>query len=83
MPLKDARMHPRNLFRSAALALAVSLTLGAPSAFAADRAATTAAATAVQCTAVARGLHELAFSSTQPPLFVAFLPTSASNVREM
>ncbi len=64
-------MHPRSLFRSAALALAVSLTLGAPSAFAAEKAGTTAAASSVQRTAVAQGLYELAFSPTQNALFVA------------
>lgn len=64
-------MHPRSLFRSAALALAVSLTLGAPSAFAAEKAGTTAAATSVQRTAVAQGLYELAFSPTQNAVFVA------------
>lgn len=64
-------MHPRSLFRSAALALAVSLTLGAPSAFAAEKAATAAAASSVQRAAVAQGLYELAFSPTQNALFVA------------
>lgn len=66
-------MHPRSVFRSAALALAVSLTLGAPSAFAADTAAPTSAATAaaVQRKPIAQGLYELAFSPKQNAVFVA------------
>lgn len=66
-------MHPRSVFRSAALALAVSLTLGAPSASAADIAAPTSAATAaaVQRKPIAQGLYELAFSPKQNAVFVA------------
>lgn len=66
-------MHPRSVFRSAALALAVSLTLGAPSAFAAAPTATAATATsaAVQRKPIAQGLYELAFSPKQNAVFVA------------
>jgi len=66
-------MHPRSVFRSAALALAVSLTLGAPPAFAADTTAPTSAATAaaVQRKPIAQGLYELAFSPKQNAVFVA------------
>jgi YVTN family beta-propeller protein len=66
-------MHPRSVFRSAALALAVSLTLGAPPAFADDTTAPTSAATAaaVQRKPIAQGLYELAFSPKQNAVFVA------------
>ena len=66
-------MHPRSVFRSAALALAVSLTLGAPSAFAVESAGTSAAATsaAVLRKPIAQGLYELAFSPKQNAVFVA------------
>lgn len=65
-------MHPRSLLRSATLALAVSLTLGAPSAFAIGK--TTASAVteaAVQRKPIAQGLYELAFSPKQNAVFVA------------
>ena len=58
------------LFRSAALAVAVSLSLGVPSAFA-DNAPATSATTAVQRQAVAKGLYELAYSPKQNAVFVA------------
>lgn len=58
------------LFRSAALALAVSLSLGVPSAFA-DNAPDASATTAVQRQAVAKGLYELAYSPKQNAVFVA------------
>ncbi|WP_312318784.1 YncE family protein [Stenotrophomonas sp.] len=64
-------MHPRTLFRSAALALAVSFTLGAPSAFAAEKAAAATVATNVERKPIAQGLYELAFSPTQNAVFVA------------
>lgn len=65
-------MHPRSVFRSATLALAVSLTLCAPSAFAAEPTATAAATTAaVQRKPIAQGLYELAFSPKQNAVFVA------------
>ncbi|WMJ67636.1 YncE family protein [Stenotrophomonas sp. 24(2023)] len=65
-------MYRNPLIRSATLALAVSLSLGAPSAFAADKAtATPAASTAVQRKAVAQGLYELAYSAKQNAVFVA------------
>ncbi len=46
-PFKDARMFRTPLFRSVALAVAVSLSLGAPSAFA-DNAPAASATAAVQ-----------------------------------
>ncbi|HHA2386433.1 TPA: YncE family protein, partial [Stenotrophomonas maltophilia] len=58
------------LFRSAALALAVSLSLGVPSAFA-DNAPAASATAAVQRQAVAKGLYELAYSPKQNAVFVA------------
>jgi DNA-binding beta-propeller fold protein YncE len=71
-----SRAHSRTLacsvilFRSAALAVAVSLSLGAPSAFA-DNAPAASATTAVQRQAVAKGLYELAYSPKQNAVFVA------------
>ena len=64
-------MIRNSLFRSAALAVAVSLSLGAPTAFAADAATATSPATAVQRQAVAQGLYELAYSPKQNAVFVA------------
>ncbi|WP_340572501.1 YncE family protein [Stenotrophomonas sp. G106K1] len=64
-------MIRNSLFRSAALAVAVSLSLGAPPAFAADAATATSPATAVQRQAVAQGLYELAYSPKQNAVFVA------------
>lgn len=65
-------MHPRSLLRSATLALAVSLTLGAPSAFALGKTTPSAATeAAVQRKPVAQGLYELAFSPKQNAVFVA------------
>lgn len=58
-----------SLFRSAALAVAISLSVGAPSAFADNAAARTT--TAVQRQAVAQGLYELAYSPSQKAVFVA------------
>ncbi|OBU64055.1 hypothetical protein A9K58_18125 [Stenotrophomonas maltophilia] len=63
-------MFRHSAFRSAALALAVSLSLGAPSAFA-DNAPAASATTAVQRQAVAQGLYELAYSPKQNAVFVA------------
>ncbi|MGF6419695.1 DNA-binding beta-propeller fold protein YncE [Stenotrophomonas sp. AN71] len=63
-------MFRNPLFRSAALAVAVSLSLGAPSAFA-DNAPAASTATAVQRQAVAKGLYELAYSPKQNAVFVA------------
>ncbi|VEF37010.1 ATP-binding protein [Stenotrophomonas maltophilia] len=63
-------MFRNPLFRSAALALAVSLSLGVPSAFA-DNAPDASATTAVQRQAVAKGLYELAYSPKQNAVFVA------------
>lgn len=63
-------MFRNPLFRSAALAVAVSLSLGAPSAFA-DNAPAASATTAVQRQAVAKGLYELAYSPKQNAVFVA------------
>lgn len=65
-------MYPRSLLRSAALALAVTLSLGAPSAFAVGKvtpAAETAAA--VLRKPVAQGLYELAYSPTVDVVYVA------------
>ena len=65
-------MHPRSVFRSAALALAVSLTLGAPPAFAIGKTTASAATeAAVQRKPIAQGLYELAFSPKQNAVFVA------------
>lgn len=64
-------MYSRSLLRSATLALAVSLCLGTPSAFAADKAAPAAASAAVQRQAIAQGLYELAYSPKQNAVFVA------------
>jgi len=64
-------MIRNSLFRSAALAIAVSLSLGAPTAFAADAAAASSPATAVQRQAIAQGLYELAYSPKQNAVFVA------------
>lgn len=64
-------MIRNSLFRSAALAVAVSLSLGAPTAFAAEAAAATSPATAVQRQAIAQGLYELAYSPKQNAVFVA------------
>ena len=64
-------MIRNSFFRSAALAVAVSLSLGAPTAFAADAAPATSATTAVQRQAIAQGLYELAYSPTQKAVFVA------------
>lgn len=63
-------MFRNPLFRSAALALAVSLSLGLPSAFA-DNAPAASATAAVQRQAVAKGLYELAYSPKQNAVFVA------------
>ncbi|KAG1263255.1 hypothetical protein G6F65_014555 [Rhizopus arrhizus] len=68
-PFKDARMFRHSALRSAALALAVSLCLGVPSAFA-DNAPAASASTAVQREAVAKGLYELAYSPKQNAVFV-------------
>jgi YVTN family beta-propeller protein len=57
-------------FRSAALALAISLSVGAPVAFA-DNAPAASTTTAVQRQAIAKGLYELAYSPTQNAVFVA------------
>lgn len=65
-------MYPRSLLRSAALALAVTLSLGTPSAFAVGKttpAAETAAA--VLRKPVAQGLYELAYSPTVDVVYVA------------
>ena len=59
------------LFRSAALAVAVSLSLGVPSAFADNAPAASATTAAVQRQAVAKGLYELAYSPKQNAVFVA------------
>lgn len=64
-------MYRNSVIRSAALAFAISLSLGAPSAFAADQATASASTTAVQRKAVAQGLYELAFSPKQNAVFVA------------
>lgn len=64
-------MHRNSVIRSAALAFAITLSLGAPSAFAAEQAAASATTTAVQRKAVAQGLYELAFSAKQNAVFVA------------
>jgi len=63
-------MFSTPLFRSAALAVAVSLSLGVPSAFA-DNAPAASATAAVQRQAVAKGLYELAYSPKQNAVFVA------------
>ncbi|KAG0738006.1 hypothetical protein G6F24_017732 [Rhizopus arrhizus] len=63
-------MFRHSALRSAALALAVSLCLGGPSAFA-DNAPAASASTAVQREAVAKGLYELAYSPNQNAVFVA------------
>lgn len=65
-------MYSRSLLRSAALALAVTLSLGTPSAFAVGKttpAAETAAA--VLRKPVAQGLYELAYSPTVDVVYVA------------
>ncbi|WP_312252559.1 YncE family protein [Stenotrophomonas sp.] len=62
-------MNRLSLFRSAALAVAISLSVGAPPAFADNAAARTT--TAVQRQAVAQGLYELAYSPSQKAVFVA------------
>ncbi|WP_303637716.1 YncE family protein [Stenotrophomonas tuberculopleuritidis] len=64
-------MIRNSFFRSAALAVAVSLSLGAPTAFAADGAPAARTAAAVQRQAIAQGLYELAYSPTQKAVFVA------------
>jgi len=65
-------MSTSPLFRSAALALAVSLAVIAPAASAASPAASAAAATVnVQRQPIAKGLYELAYSATQNAVFVA------------
>ena len=64
-------MISKSLLRSAALAVAVSLSLGAPTDFAAEAAAATSPATAVQRQAIAQGLYELAYSPKQNAVFVA------------
>ena len=63
-------MFRHSALRSAALALAVSLSLGAPAAFA-DNAPSASSTAAVQRQAVAKGLYELAYSPTQNAVFVA------------
>ena len=60
-----------SVFRSAALAVAISLSVGAPAAFADNATAATAASTSVQRQAIAQGLYELAYSPTQNAVFVA------------
>lgn len=65
-------MSKSPLFRSAALALAVSLAVVAPAASATSPVAATSSATAnVQRQAVAKGLYELAYSPSQNAVFVA------------
>jgi len=65
-------MSKSPLFRSAALALAVSLAVVAPAASATSPvAATSSATTNVQRQAVAKGLYELAYSPSQNAVFVA------------
>ncbi|WP_422508638.1 YncE family protein [Stenotrophomonas sp. GZD-301] len=65
-------MYPRSLLRSATLALAVSLSLGAPSAFALGEAATPASTeAAIQRKVVAQGLYELAYSPKVDVVYVA------------
>ena len=66
-------MHSHSLFRSAALALAVSFALAAPLAMASGNAPAAAdgAPAGVQRQAVAKGLYELAYSPSQQALFVA------------
>ncbi len=63
-------MFCHSAFRSAALALAISLSVGAPAAFADNAPAATIPA-AVQRQAIAKGLYELAYSPTQNAVFVA------------
>jgi len=63
-------MFRHSAFRSAALALAISLSVGAPVAFA-DNAPAASTTTAVQRQAIAKGLYELAYSPTQNAVFVA------------
>ncbi len=63
-------MFRHSAFRSAALALAISLSVGAPAAFA-DNAPAASTPAAVQRQAVAKGLYELAYSPTQNAVFVA------------
>ncbi|HEL3750910.1 TPA: YncE family protein [Stenotrophomonas maltophilia] len=63
-------MFRHSAFRSAALALAISLSVGAPAAFA-DNAPAASTATAVQRQAIAKGLYELAYSPAQNAVFVA------------
>lgn len=65
-------MYPRSLLRSAALALAVTLSLGTPSAFAVGKATPAAeTAAAVLRKPVAQGLYELAYSPTVDVVYVA------------
>ncbi|HGM6771413.1 hypothetical protein A7X93_14965 [Stenotrophomonas maltophilia] len=63
-------MFRHSAFRSAALALAISLSVGAPAAFA-DNAPAASTPAAVQRQAIAKGLYELAYSPTQNAVFVA------------
>ncbi len=64
-------MTRHSAFRSAALAVAISLSVGAPAAFADNATAAPAASTAVQRQGIAQGLYELAYSPTQNAVFVA------------
>ena len=65
-------MHSRTLFRSASLAMAITLSLAAPAAFAGEPTPSAAATdAAVQRAAVAQGLYELAYSPSQNAVFVA------------
>ena len=63
-------MHSRTLFRSASLAMAITLSLAAPAAFAGEP-TPSATDAAVQRAAVAQGLYELAYSPSQNAVFVA------------
>ena len=54
-------MYRNSVIRSAALALAISLSLGAPSAFAADQTTASASSTVVQRKAIAQGLAQALF----------------------
>ncbi|QNR99004.1 YncE family protein [Stenotrophomonas sp. 169] len=66
-------MRATSLCKSAAFAIAIALGVAVPSAYAAslDAPASTAAQSAVQRSAVAQGLYELAYSAKQNALYVA------------